>query len=131
MARKLVFVIDDEPSIGRIVKVNLERKGYSVETSQDSLEALESLRTGQVRPDLILSDVTMPYLDGFGLLSKVKAEPELKEIPFVMVTARSRDSDILEGHERGAAHYLTKPIVLTELFNVVEQIIGVAESDET
>ena len=131
MARKLVFVIDDEPSIGRIVKVNLERKGYSVETSQDSVEALERLRTGEVKPDLILSDVTMPYLDGFGLLSKVKAEPELRDIPFVLVTARSRDSDLLEGHERGAAHYLTKPIVLTELFNVVEQIIGVSHSDQT
>lgn len=124
MARKLVFVVDDEPSICRIVKVNLERQGYDVETEQDSVKALDRLRSGQVTPDLILSDVTMPYMDGFEFLSQVKAESNLKDIPFVMVTARSRDADIIEGHDRGAAFYMTKPIVLTELFSVVRQAIG-------
>lgn len=127
MAQKLILVIDDEPAIGRIIKVNLERRGYRVEVSADSVMALELLRNGHLRPDLILSDVTMPYMDGLELLTRVKSDPDLATIPFVMVTARSRDADIIAGRERGALHYLTKPIVLEELFQVVERTIGSAE----
>ncbi|MCS6775673.1 MAG: response regulator [Chloroherpetonaceae bacterium] len=131
VAQKLILVIDDEPAIGRIIKVNLERRGYRVEISVDSVAALELLRNGHLRPDLILSDVTMPYMDGIELLTRVKSDPDLAAIPFVMVTARSRDADIIAGRERGALHYLTKPIVLEELFEVVEQTIGSAEGAES
>jgi CheY-like chemotaxis protein len=129
LTKKLVFVIDDEPAIGRIVRVNLERDGYAVETSQDSVEALGRLQAGELHPDLILSDVTMPYMDGFELLTHLKADEKLKDIPVVLVTARSRDADIITGEEFGAARYMTKPIILAELFNTVHLAIGPANEN--
>src|SRR5687767_2615134 len=90
------------------------------------MEALERLRSGEIQPDLILSDVTMPYLDGFELLTRLKADERLKDIPVILITARSRDADIMEGAERGAERYMTKPIMLSELYNTVRQAIGPA-----
>lgn len=120
---KIIYAIDDEPAITRILKINLERIGYQVETCNDSHEALETLQSGTIKPDLIFSDVTMPYMDGFEFLNRVKADPNLEHIPFVMITARSRDADILEGRSRGVAGYITKPVVLEELFSTVKIIL--------
>lgn len=124
MAKPLILVVDDEIGIRRIVQVNLERAGYAVFTAQDGFDALEKLKQSEEKPSLILADVTMPYMDGFELLSNLKADDNYKAIPVVMVTARSRDADMIEGKERGAEQYITKPIIVPELMDVVRHILG-------
>lgn len=130
MPKRSVLTVDDEPLISRLVQVNLERAGYAVSSAPNGIEALEALRSSPERPDMILCDVTMPYMDGFELLRHLKADPELKDIPVVMLTARSRDADILQGQIEGAVQYLTKPLNPVDLLAVVRQVIGDPEKPE-
>jgi two-component system alkaline phosphatase synthesis response regulator PhoP len=128
VAKRVILVIDDEPLILRLVKVNLERAGYAVETAADGIEALRELQAGSSRPDLILLDAILPYKDGFEVLSDLKADLSLDSIPVIMMTARSRDADIIEGHARGAARYLLKPVEPNELLAAVREQLGEAEA---
>ena len=123
MSQQIIYVVDDEPLISRLAQVNLERAGYKVLTALDGMEALQSLQSGQVQPDLILLDVMMPFMDGFELMDKLKVDFQLQSIPIVVMTARSRDEDILMGKELGALQYLTKPINPTELISTVNGIL--------
>src|SRR5690349_5785324 len=124
MPKGTILAVDDEPMVTRIVQVNLEREGYEVRTARDGVEALEVLRSGQDRPNLVLLDVTMPYMDGFELLHQMKADPQLQDIPVVMMTARVLDADLLHGKEQGAVGYLPKPVHPVELVKTVRQILG-------
>jgi CheY-like chemotaxis protein len=128
MAKRLVLAVDDEPLVTRLIQVNLERAGYAVQTQANSLEALDALKSGQVKPDLILLDVTMPYMDGFEMLNQIKADANLKDIPIMMVTARALDADIVHAQGAGVSQYLTKPINPTELVSMVKHVIGEPES---
>lgn len=123
MSQQLIYVVDDEPLISRLAQVNLERAGYKVQTALDGMEALQALQSGKVQPDLILLDVMMPFMDGFELLEQLRADFQLQSIPVVVMTARSRDEDMLVGKELGARQYLTKPINPTELISTVNEIL--------
>jgi CheY-like chemotaxis protein len=131
MPKRIILAVDDEPLVTRLVQVNLERAGYEVRTAQDGIEALEILRSGQTPFDLVLLDVTMPYMDGFELLHQMKADPSITDIPVVMMTARVLDADILHGKEHGAIGYLPKPVHPVELVNTVRQALGDTEEAET
>lgn len=124
MAKQVVFVVDDEPLITRLAQINLERAGYVVQMAHNGVDALEALKTKQVEPDLILMDVMMPYMDGFELTHNLQADAELSKIPIIIMTARSRDEDILMGQELGAKRYLTKPIKPTDLVDLVKQVLN-------
>lgn len=123
MAQKLIYVIDDEPAISRLVQINLERAGYAVKTALDGLEALQALQQNEVQPDLLLLDVMMPYMDGFELLKQLQWDTQLNHIPIVMMTARSRDEDLLLAKHLGANTYLTKPINPIQLLAIVQEIL--------
>jgi CheY-like chemotaxis protein len=73
-------------------------------------------------PDLILLDINMPLLDGFQTLAKVKAEPDLRTIPIVMLTTSSRDSDVIDSYARGAASYLTKPVAYDQFLSLIREL---------
>jgi CheY-like chemotaxis protein len=123
MANETIFVVDDEPLNTRLIQVNLQIKGYKIEIAHDGVEALEALESGRVKPDLMLLDLTMPYMDGFELLSRVKANPELSAIPVVILSARAHDKDVVMGHSIGAERYLTKPINPAELVKTVLEVL--------
>ena len=129
VSKPVILIVDDEPLIVRLIQVNLERARYGVQTASNGREAIQQLQEAAVLPDLILLDGIMPYMDGFEALSQMKADPRLQGIPVVMTSARSRDSDILEGESRGAIRYLAKPINPTELLTVVEELVGVSTPD--
>lgn len=124
VSKRVIFIVDDEPLIVRLIQVNLERAGYATASASHGREALEMLQAMEVLPDLILLDGIMPYMDGFEALSQLKADPRLQVIPVVMTSARSRNADLLEGEERGAIRYLSKPINPTELLAVVHEQVG-------
>lgn len=115
-----VLVCDDERHIVRLIQVNLERQGYTVVTAYDGKEGLEKIRSE--KPDLVVLDVMMPYMDGFEVLKNLRKEPETESIPVIMLTAKAQDKDVFEGYHYGADMYLTKPFNPIELVTFVKRI---------
>lgn len=124
MPKVLVYAVDDEPLVTRLIQVNLERAGYQVQAAHDGLQALEALRAGAVKPDVIILDVTMPYMNGFELLDQLKADTDMRAIPVIMLTARNRDPDVLHATESGACRYLHKPVHPLELVECVNSVLA-------
>ena len=117
-----ILAVDDEPNIVRLIEVNLIRQGYQVETANNGAQALEKIRAN--RPDLLVSDVMMPEMDGFELLSTIRRDPELQDLPVIMLTAKAQDANVMEGYSRGADMYLTKPFNPAELIQFVKRILA-------
>ena len=126
MARK-ILAVDDEKSIIRLIEVNLMREGYVVVTAGDGREALEKVAVEQ--PDLVVLDVMMPYLDGFEVLHEMKKDPDTRDIPVIMLTAKAQDADVFNGYRSGADCYLTKPFNPRELNAFVRRIFDSFEND--
>lgn len=115
-----ILAVDDEKHIVRLVQVNLERAGYEVITANDGKEALKKVE--EEKPDLIVCDVMMPYMDGFEVLQNLRRNPETRDIPVIMLTAKAQDSDIAKGWMSGVDCYLTKPFNPMELLSFVKRI---------
>ena len=126
MAR--ILAVDDEVNIVRLIKVNLERHGYTVETANNGAEALAKIKDN--RPDLLVSDVMMPEMDGFELLANVRRDPTLMDLPVIMLTAKAQDRDVMEGYKTGADMYLTKPFNPMELITFVKRILSSQAGDD-
>ena len=105
-----ILVVDDEKTIVKGMKFNLENEGYEVECAYDGAAALDLAREG--RFDLIILDVMMPEMDGIEACMKIR---EFSNVPIIMLTAKSEDADKLMGFESGADDYLTKPFNILEL----------------
>ncbi len=116
-----VLVCDDERHIVRLIQVNLERQGYNVVTAFDGKEGLEKIRTE--KPNVVVLDVMMPYMDGFEVLKTIRREPETENLPVIMLTAKAQDKDVFEGYHYGADMYLTKPFNPMELVTFVKRIV--------
>ena len=110
--RPLVLVVDDNADMRDYV-TGLLSGDYALVTATNGLEALQQVRVAL--PDLVLTDVMMPQLDGFGLLTALRADPATMHIPVVMLSARSGDDATIEGLEAGADDYLVKPFAAREL----------------
>ena len=109
----VVFVVDDEPRNRRLLTETLRPAGYELREAADGRSALEDARA--VRPDLVLLDVMMPDMDGFETCRQFRADPDLREVPIILVTALDDRDSRLTGIDAGADDFLTKPIDLTEL----------------
>lgn len=108
-----ILVVDDEPSILELIRVNLEREGFGVDTASDGPAALEAARHGQ--PDLILLDVMLPGLDGLAVCRALHNDSVTRDIPIIMLSARGDELDKVLGLEMGADDYITKPFSPREL----------------
>jgi two-component system alkaline phosphatase synthesis response regulator PhoP len=114
--------VDDEPHIVRLIQVNLERQGYQVETANNGAQALAKIR--ESRPDLLVSDVMMPEMDGFELLANIRRDATLMDLPVIMLTAKAQDKDVMTGYQTGADMYLTKPFNPAELIAFAKRILS-------
>ncbi len=119
---KRVLVIDDEPDVLLLCRVNLEFEGYEVVGATDGVEGLEAAR--RVMPDIVLCDVMMPRMDGWQVLAAIKEDPRTADIPVIMLTARALEADQIRGWSGGAADYITKPFSPLQLSAVVADVIG-------
>ncbi|MBP6964582.1 MAG: response regulator [Armatimonadetes bacterium] len=127
MPRK-ILTVDDEKHIVRLIQVNLERQGYEVVTAYDGREALE--KVDSERPDLVILDVMMPYMDGFEVLQNMKRNPSTRDIPVIMLTAKAQDADVFKGWQSGVDCYLTKPFNPMELLSFVQRIFKSLDQDD-
>lgn len=112
-----VMVVDDSLTVRKITSRLLLREGYQVILAKDGVDALEQL--SDVIPDVILSDVEMPRMDGFDLVRNIRADDRLRDIPIVMITSRTADKHRNYALEIGANHYLGKPYDEDELLSLV------------
>ncbi len=119
--RPRVLVVDDSDVIRRLIAVNLELEGFEVHLAEDGLDCLELLEA--VRPDAVTLDVVMPRLDGFATLARLRGRPATRELPVVMVTACTQESDLARGRELGVQAYLTKPFDPAELVRTVRSAV--------
>lgn len=113
-----VLVVEDEPSVLEIITFLLEEEQLRVLQAHDGKAALSLLE--EVRPDLIVSDIKMPGMDGFTLCKHVRANPTLSHIPFIFLTGRGDRVDVRRGMRLGADDYLTKPFEPEELLSAVQ-----------
>ncbi len=117
-----ILVVDDDPDILELLKMNLEPEGYTVRTASDGDGAVKSACTEP--PDLILLDVMMPHKNGLQVIEELKNIDETKSIPVILVTARGQADDKVLGLETGADDYITKPFDLREVTARVEAVLG-------
>lgn len=108
-----ILIADDDPILVEILKFRLEGAGHSVTVASDGEQALEAVRAAP--PALVVLDSMMPIISGPDVLAELKADPALRDIPVVMLTARDSEADIVAGLKGGAAEYLTKPFIPQEL----------------
>jgi two-component system KDP operon response regulator KdpE len=120
---KLILVVDDEPHMVRMIRMNLERDGFRVIEAKNGLQALDQIRTKL--PDLVLLDVMMPELDGFATLKMLR---EFSAMPVIMLTAKGEENDRVYGLELGADDYLPKPFGPRELTARIKAVLRRAES---
>ncbi|MBZ6077782.1 hybrid sensor histidine kinase/response regulator [Microvirga puerhi] len=103
-----VLVVDDSITTRTLEKSILEAQGYRVLLSVDGIDALNALRSGDAMVDLVVADVEMPRMDGFGLLQAIKTDPRLSAIPVILMTSRADPADVRRGLDLGASAYITK-----------------------
>jgi two-component system phosphate regulon response regulator PhoB len=108
-----ILVVDDEPDLLELVRVNLRQAGFEVETAETGRQALERVR--RAAPDLVILDLMLPDLSGTEVCRHLRADPALAEIPIIMLTARADEVDRVVGLEIGADDYVTKPFSPREL----------------
>ncbi len=125
---KKILAVDDERHIVRLIQVNLERAGYQVITAFDGREALKKIE--EERPDLVVLDVMMPFMDGLETLKRIRANPMTNRTPVIMLTAKAQDQDIFTGYSSGADIYLTKPFNPMELLTFVKRIFTESEGED-
>ncbi|MFO8038821.1 MAG: response regulator transcription factor [Sodalinema sp.] len=121
MSDKLLLV-DDEPGLREAVQAYLSQSGFTVEVATNGQEGWDKLQ--QDIPDLVITDIMMPEVDGYQLLKQMREDPRLKSIPVVFLTARGMTSDRIQGYQARCDAYISKPFDPDELVAVVENLLA-------
>lgn len=121
-----ILVVEDDAHILRQIEFNLKSHGYSVVTATSGLEALRLLLLQ--RPQLLITDIMMPEMDGYELVASLRRDSALADLPVIMLTARTSEEDMVQGYTSGTDLYLTKPFDPAELVAFVERILDTTPS---
>ncbi|HWQ15550.1 MAG TPA: response regulator transcription factor [Roseiflexaceae bacterium] len=116
--QRRILIVDDEPGLRELVRINLEHEGFAVLQAENGVAGLQMIREDQ--PDLVILDVMMPEMDGWEVCRKLR---EFSQIPVLMLTARVQSQDIVTGLESGADDYLLKPFNMDELMARVRALL--------
>jgi two-component system chemotaxis response regulator CheY len=118
---KRILAVDDSKTMRSMVSCALRGAGFEVMEAEDGAVALRLLKSG-LHPDLILTDLNMPHMDGFELLSAVKADPALDNIPILLLTTESSTQDKELGKSLGATGWMVKPFSPEKLLQVINKV---------
>ena len=128
-SRRRILVADDEPHIGRIIKMKLERGPFDVTLTYDGRAAVEALHAQEPPFDLALLDLMMPELSGLDVLDHVKQSPH-RDMPTVILTAAGQEEQKQAAMDHGATVFLTKPFSPKKLYALVAELTGIEPEDE-
>ncbi len=120
MARQ-VLLIEDEPNIIEAISFILSRDGWDVKSHSNGHDAMDVVRAQ--RPDVVILDVMLPGRNGFDILADIRADPELGQVPVLMLTARGQVKDREMAERAGASHYMIKPFSNAEVLDVVRSLV--------
>jgi DNA-binding response OmpR family regulator len=119
--RARVLIVDDEPDLIRILEFGLRAAGYQVEVAADGQEGLKMAR--EVRPDIILLDLMLPKLDGYKVCRLLKFDDRYRQIPIIILSARTQEGDQALAIEMGANRFITKPYEFSEILAHIEALL--------
>jgi CheY-like chemotaxis protein len=123
-----VLVADDEPHIGRIIKMKLEQGPFRVTLAYDGREALEAMeREGDI--GLVLLDLMMPQLSGLDVLARIRNDPRWRDLPCIILTAAGQEQQHRRAIELGASEFLTKPFSPKKLYARTAELAGIASEE--
>lgn len=126
--RTTVLVVDDEPDVRTLCRVNLEYKGYTVLEAAGGEEAFDRLEDS--KPDIILLDLMMPKMDGWEVLRRLKEDDLTASVPVILLTARADDESQLKGWSEGIVDYITKPFNPLALERYIEAALNDRDPEE-
>ena len=125
-AKKKVLIVDDEKQLVSLVSLHMDMSGYEVLSASNGKKALNIIE--KENPDLVVLDLMLPEMDGWEVCRQLRAEPKTKDIPVIMLTARSGTDDKVKGFECGADDYVTKPFSPRELVARVKRVLARTEN---
>ena len=120
--KKKILIVDDEPDILEFISYNLKKQGREVFTANNGELGLQSALNN--KPDLIISDILMPVMNGIVMCRKMREKIELSETPFIFLSATNDDYQVLTAMDAGATHYVSKPISILALLNMVKELLN-------
>ncbi len=119
---KTVMIVDDSATMLMSVRSNLEVAGFKVETAEDGVKALTKLKAG-LKPDLLITDINMPNMDGIQLIQNVRALAGFRFMPILVLTTESQQGKRDEAKKMGATGWLVKPVGGSDLLKVIKQVL--------
>jgi twitching motility two-component system response regulator PilG len=121
VAQPVVLVVDDSPTVRKIVQLTLQRENIQVYTAGDGLTALTAVADSQ--PDLILLDIMLPHMDGYSICHLIRNNQEYRDLPIIMLSGKDGIFDKMRGKLAGSTEYMTKPFDSTELVQTVRRYL--------
>jgi DNA-binding response OmpR family regulator len=121
-----IVVIEDDVTLLDLLRVHLAGAGHEVLTAEDAALGLRAVITEA--PDLILLDLTVPYLDGFEMIKALRNDPATNAIPVIVLTGRGDDDTFAEARRLGASHFLTKPVARDVLIRAIDAQLGAPQA---
>ena len=123
MAR--ILVVEDEPSLQKLLEYQLKRNGHEIRVAEDGQQALAMVKSEN--PDLILLDVMLPVMGGFQVLQELQKDKTTNKIPVIMLSAKGQQHDIAAGIEKGVFDYVTKPFNIPDLTDRINKALASIE----
>ncbi len=124
MNEPIILIVDDSPTVRKIVQLTLQRDGMNVIAANDGLGALAAV--SDYLPDLILLDINLPHMDGYHICQIVRKNPDFRETPIIMLSGRDGLFDKMRGRLAGSSEYLTKPFDSNDLVQTVRRHLAAA-----
>jgi DNA-binding response OmpR family regulator len=121
MGKARVLIVEDEPHIVLSLELLLARAGYETAAAADGEEGLVLAK--DLRPDVVLLDIMMPRKNGYEVCQAIKADPELRHIPIIMLSAKGQEVEVLKGLGLGASAYVTKPFGNAEILEAIRAVL--------
>ena len=118
-----ILVVDDSPTVVKFVSFSLKNGGFTVVTARDGMDAIETLSNLSADVDLIITDLNMPNLDGYGLIATVRQNQEYENTPIIILSSEDGEEDRARGLETGASSYLVKPFKSDRLLSEVRKYL--------
>lgn len=122
MAQQRIVVADDDPIVVKFLTAIFRDEGFEVRSAEDGEKALQIIR--EARPDLVILDLVMPYRDGFEVCRQMRATPETRAVPVIILSMKEKEQDALRAFEVGADDYIRKPFNVLELVARARKLIN-------
>ncbi|MFO7983058.1 MAG: response regulator [Desulfuromonadales bacterium] len=122
MSKKKILVVEDEESLLKLESILLTSKGYEVQGVTTGQAALDAI--AEEKPDLVLLDIMLPEMDGFEVCRRIKENPQINDLPVVMLTAKKSREDMARGQQVGADWYITKPFKSVNVIETIQRFLN-------